>query len=563
MAASPEVRLKRFLHYGSELPVYNASRGLLTFTDKSCPSIPTLIEAGKDKEVGLQIVKAHSDGYAVRREALLYAMAICALNKKSDTLREMIYNGVKTVCAKAEDLFLFFVYLQELNNNKLNSGKGLRRLISDWYLKRDVMEFAEIVSKKRGYFHWSHVDLMKIAHIKTDDPAKQVVIAYAFKNGNNIKELKEKYKGVKEAAPVLQYLKVASEVRYSKDPKTVSRAIEANSLSLGHLPQHTKEILYSEEVWCSLLTGMPLEEMLDNLQYVSRHQMLRAVPRGQSKLLTRRYCDALGNTKTLAESNVHPARILIERSTYQLIAKEKIGLAAKLKHSAVVRKPPPPNEEIIEELGKLMDSAFKLLVPTGQRYVVGLDARILMFARRCWKNRYVNCADAAALLALSLVRCEREVTVGLYGGSQAPFKPVQLGTNESLDSLLAKMKAYQTDDASILAAMLAGGAAAAGAETGGAKVPLASQMLEWAETEGVVADVFVAIGESQLTTVNLNCQINKYRNAVNAPNAKLVHVHLNGPAKVADKSRGNGLLAIHGFDKNVPRVIEAFARGAF
>ncbi|RZF40442.1 hypothetical protein LSTR_LSTR013904 [Laodelphax striatellus] len=583
MAASPEVRLKRFLHYGSELPIYSASRGLLKFNEKSCPSINTLITAGKEKEVGLQIIKAHSDGYAVRREALLHAMALCALNKTSASLREMTYNAVRMVCAKPEDLFLFVNYLHDLNNNKIHSGNGLRRAISDWYLKKDVMEFAEIISKKRGYYRWTHVDLMRIAHIKSDDVARQVVIQYAFTG--NIKELKEKYKNVKEAQPVLQYLKVAADVRTSQDPVMVARAIQSNSLSMGHLPHHNKDILHSDEVWCALLLGMPLEEMLDRLQFVSRHQLLSGGRRGSARNLTRRYCDAISHAKALAESPVHPARLLIELSTYNLIAKEKISLATKLKHTAAVRKPPPINEQIAEELAKVMDSAFKLLVPTGQRYVVAVDTRSKMWAKRCWKNRYVSCADAAALLALSVARCERDVTVGFYAGPHSPFTVVNVVTADTtLTALVASMKKHQQDEAAASEPATASSTTTGGGSSGRAgagvedaldmkllaacladsvKTPIAAQMLDWAEQNKRSVDVFVALGDNQLSTTDLATKLNRYRSVMRLQNAKLVHVHLNGPAKNEAKSKGNGLLAVHGFDKNVPRVIEAFARGAF
>lgn len=51
-------------------------------------------------------------------------------------------------------------------------GSGCRKVIKEWYLKKDVKTLAEIISKNKRFHGWSHKDVIKLIHLKTDEPGK-------------------------------------------------------------------------------------------------------------------------------------------------------------------------------------------------------------------------------------------------------------------------------------------------------------------------------------------------------------------------------------------------------
>jgi hypothetical protein len=48
-------------------------------------------------------------------------------------------------------------------------GRGWRRVVTDWYLKKEPMELSECVTKFRGQYGWKHRDIIRLAHPKSSD----------------------------------------------------------------------------------------------------------------------------------------------------------------------------------------------------------------------------------------------------------------------------------------------------------------------------------------------------------------------------------------------------------
>lgn len=46
-------------------------------------------------------------------------------------------------------------------------GRGWRRVVSDWYLKKEPMEMSECVTKFRGRYGWTHRDIVRLCHLKS------------------------------------------------------------------------------------------------------------------------------------------------------------------------------------------------------------------------------------------------------------------------------------------------------------------------------------------------------------------------------------------------------------
>lgn len=59
------------------------------------------------------------------------------------------------------------------------AGHGWKRAVLDWYLSKDALKLAEIVTKHRRHFKFSHKDLFKLTHIKSSDPGMYPEILFA------------------------------------------------------------------------------------------------------------------------------------------------------------------------------------------------------------------------------------------------------------------------------------------------------------------------------------------------------------------------------------------------
>ncbi|XP_075226845.1 RNA-binding protein RO60-like isoform X2 [Lycorma delicatula] len=532
IAAPAEIRLKRFLHYGNEEAVYIPGHKQLKV--EKLKSIEALVHKGKAADAVNIILKAHAGGYFAQREAVIFALAVCAKQKLSVPLKEAAYSAVKKICITSQDLFLFIKYLHDLGD-KTNTGHGWKRAINDWYLSKETMELAEIVTKHRSHFQYTHKDIFKLSHIKTEDIGKRTVIMYVMRG---LQEAVKQFSNEKDAQAVLTYLQAVEDFKHTTDVNVAARLIDSHTLTLEYVNTH-EGLLKTREIWLSLIPTMTPNKLLDCLQTLS----IRGLLKGNTPLV-RRYYDALNNPTAVVESGIQPARVFIELRTYELSAKEKVALAVKLNREWATKKSaaaPKTNPIIVDAIHKLFKSSFKMLVPTGLRYLVAMDGRDKLWVNRCWHSRYVTLGEAAVLVALNLISAERDVVFGSFVAPQSHFSPISIAKESSIMELTSKVKAR------------------------GVSVvpPLVHSVFSWAEANKKLIDVFIILGDNTLQVDRVGSELMRYRRTMQLPNTKIITCSLNGPCKRSREVQGNGQLCIFGFDEHTPRVIEGFSRGAF
>lgn len=161
----PELKLKRFLYLCSERSTYTASkRNNYDFCQlNQVPSISELVSADKSKSI-IELVKSvNKDPLCVRRETLLFVLAVCARTCENVDLKNKAYDTVLNVCNSTQELFLFIKFAHSLNKN---FSHGLRRILRDYYLKREPAELANVITHCNSYYGWSHKDLINMVHLK-------------------------------------------------------------------------------------------------------------------------------------------------------------------------------------------------------------------------------------------------------------------------------------------------------------------------------------------------------------------------------------------------------------
>lgn len=189
-------------------------------------------------------------------------------------------------------------------------GSGCRQVIKDWYLKKDVKILVELISKRKRYHGWSHKDVIKLIHLKTEEPARAVIIKYAL---YGIKVAKKDYGDNPEAADILHYIQVIEDFKHLTDEQQAARLIETLYLTMDYVPAH---LLKSREVWSSLVSNLPLKELITSLERIGYLGFLK-----QNSPLVTKVLDAISNEKSVAESHLHPAQVFIALRNYEMSSK--------------------------------------------------------------------------------------------------------------------------------------------------------------------------------------------------------------------------------------------------
>lgn len=166
LVVTEEVRLRRFLCYGSDSATYRArEQRNLCLERVSC--LTELLEAGRGCEA-VQAVRSMSLRGGVRSsDPALFSLAV--ISEHTDTgAKRAAYGALKEVCTSPSQLFSFVQYKKELSAGGQRGmwGRALRRAVTDWYNTQDALRLAHDVTKCKRKGGWSHRDLFRLAHLK-------------------------------------------------------------------------------------------------------------------------------------------------------------------------------------------------------------------------------------------------------------------------------------------------------------------------------------------------------------------------------------------------------------
>lgn len=167
---SIELKIKRFIYLSSENALYSASnRTENNFNLENVPSVLELINAKKEATVLRMIETANTDPLCVKREALLFVLAVLARNAKTDENKSKAYDAVLKICKTTQEFFLFVRLINSLHKN---FAHGMKRVIHNYYAKADPAELKDIFVNFGSYYGWKHRDLMKLTHLKPLNPGR-------------------------------------------------------------------------------------------------------------------------------------------------------------------------------------------------------------------------------------------------------------------------------------------------------------------------------------------------------------------------------------------------------
>ncbi|XP_017880741.1 60 kDa SS-A/Ro ribonucleoprotein-like [Ceratina calcarata] len=539
----PEVRLSRFLYVGKEYPDYQPGNWFVHnyYLAKNVPSIEELAENTEKQLLPVQIIiKAFETNLVPNPETLVFALAVCCRQMKSESLRHEAYAALNKICASPQHFILFIKFASQISKQKeLDAaggskhgwGQGLRKAANNWYLSKTPIELAECVTRYKGRYGWKHKDIVKLSHPVATDPGLEIILKYVV---HGLKEAKEKGTSNEDrsVAEVLEYIERVEDFKRCTDEVRAAGLLETYGLTLDHVPGH---LLKSKEVWNALIPSMNLVLLLTNLQRIHNLELLRPNSPTVSKIV-----DQFTSTESIAQDKVHPALVLVTIRDYENSGKPLTYEKRKIKEQfeKPLPVPPKPNSKIIDALYKMLNLSFNNVQPTGLRYMVTINMNKVMLETHCWRSGNVNGAEAGCMIALALLRSEKHVTVATF--KNVGIHTVNIDKTASFGQAMRRLQQMPVGNVNL------------------------SKPMAWAAHQNNKYDVFVNVVDQIFEKSDTSEEaLQTYKTKLKLPNTKLINCAVCSSSTYRKEKTNKSILLINGFDASVPVVVQAFAKSLF
>jgi len=521
-------RLDRFLIMGSDKGSYYVNESKLVRDNAKCVDRCLKEDGARAVEA---IVTVSTDGRAAKNDYAIFALALAAAYNSGDgepsasdiATRKLALDSLSKVCRIGTHLFQFSQYVSALRG----WGPGLRNAVAAWYtdmplgkLSYQVIKYPQRTTEEgQKNSSWSHRDVLRKSHPKTDDKNREKLFKYVVNKGF----------GDKLPTRINKDLNILVGTEKAKRATSASEVVEL--ISKYNLPHEVipKELQGDNTVWKALLPGMPMNATIRNLGRMTANGLLSPLSDETGIVV-----DRLGDSEYIKKSRIHPINVLAAMKTYS----SGQGFRGSLTWN--------PNQSIVDALDGAFYESFKNVDPTGKRYMLAIDCSGSMMSP-CMGMSQISNMEAAAVMAMATMKAEKNTHITGFscgsGGGYRRFggsgiKPLEISPRMRLDSVVRTMSGFNW---------------------GGTDCAL--PMIHALEQK-LNVDVFCVYtdNETYAGSIHPHQALRDYRKKIN-PEAKLVVL---GTAQtefsIADPNDA-GMLDIAGFDSAAPALISQFARG--
>jgi len=501
----PWKQLDRFLILGCAGGSYYAGEREMTVENAGVVTACAQLDPARTVS---RIVAVSDGGLAPKNDPAVFALALCTTVSGA---APAAYAAVPRVCRIGTHLFQFAAACNAVRG----WGRGLRRAVANWYTSRTDGDLAYQAVKYQQRNGWSHRDLLRLAHPKKNTPVLRWMTGADVAARDVLRRTSAGGvgRGYDATGELPALIRAFDSLKGCTDPKIAAAVIRTYNLPRECVPT---ELLKDAGVWDALLERMPLHAMVRNLGNMTKVGLLAPLSDA-----ARRVQAALGDGEKIAKARLHPLSILTALRTYSA------GHGLKGGGTWV------PVQSVVDALDGAYYAAFDAVVPTGKRWLFGLDVSGSM-GTPC-AGTPLTCAEGAAALAMTAVRTEPYT---FTGGFCNVFTPLQFGARSRLNEVLAETRKHNfgTTDC--------------------------SQPMEYALTRKIQVDVFVVITDNETYAGARHPvqALQAYRNATGIA-AKLIVIGMTATGfTIADPS-DEGMLDVCGFSTDVPAVMSEFVRG--
>ncbi|MCB1680774.1 MAG: TROVE domain-containing protein [Alphaproteobacteria bacterium] len=491
-------RLARFLILGSEGGTYYIAEKPLTV--ENAKSVIDCIEEDGIKVVQT-VVEISTQGRAPKNDPALFVLAMAAGLGDEDT-RKAAMAALPKVARTGTHLLHFADYVEGFRG----WGRGLRRAIGNWYTGMDSERLSLQLVKYKQRDGWSHRDLLRLAHPKTEEADKRALLGWTVQPENAER--------VAEAAEKFRLIDGMVRLQKTQDVKEAAETIRTFSLPREVVPT---ELLNEQEIWNALLVDMPMTAMIRNLAKMTSIGLLATGSDAADYI-----ADTIRNPAVIRKARVHPLTLLLAQKTYA----SGRGLKGSLSWAPVA--------SVIDALDDAFYASFKNVEPTGARIMLALDISGSMSQPIAGSSIYAS--EASAAMALVTVATEKNVHVAGFAES---LIPLPISSRQRLDDVTRTIRNYTFGPTDCAQPML------------------------YALEKGLKIDAFVIYTDSETWFGQIHPAeaLRRYREKTGIP-AKLIVVGMTSNGfSIADPNDA-GMMDVVGFDSAAPGVIADFIRGA-
>lgn len=498
------MRLQRFLILGSEGGTFYADERKVTVD-----SAGAVLECAKvDPDRTVKMIRDISvEGRAPKNQPAIFALALLAAQGGDIAARALAI--VSDVCRIGTHLFDFVRTIDELRG----WPRSVRRAVADWYAD-DADRVAYDLVKYQQRDGMSHRDVLRLSHPKPATPEMAAAFAWAAQHPNDAKPPEGwVVRRPVELAKCPAIIQAFEEIKRVTKPKDAARLIAKHNLPRECVPT---ELLNDASVWEALLEKMPITAMVRNLGKMTAVGLLKPLS-SASKLV----CERLRDTKCHGKPPLHPMAFLIASRVYAIGR----GVKGSLTWS--------PDPAITAALDDAFYLSFGNVVPTGKRFMVGLDISGSMGSSV--NGSVLSCREAGAALAMLALRTEPQTYVHGFGSG---FVDLQLNAKMDLAAVVRKISGLPFATTNCAVPML------------------------HATQNKLDVDVFVVITDNETYAGHIHPSqaLQEYRKKTGIPAKLAVWGMATNEFSIADPSDA-GMLDIVGFDTAAPEVLADFARG--
>lgn len=495
-------RLDRFLILGSEGGSYYASERKLTLDNAE--AVKRCISSDGERVVR-RVMEVSVGGRAPKNDPAILVLALAA-KMGNEVTRKAAHNVVSEVCRTGTHIMQFAEAIQAFGG----WGRGTKRAVANWYLKKTPESLAYQVAKYQNRNGWSNRDLLRLAHPKTKDPLKNNIFKWAL--GQNETELSGLLEGVEK-------------VKKAVCSNDVVKLIMQCGLAREMIPT---EFLTSADVWAALLHKMPMTAMIRNLPTMTKVGLLTPTSISTGVVKKR-----LGDGDGLSKSRIHPLSVLIALKTYQS------------GHSVRGSSTWSPISQITDTLDGAFYKSFGNVEPTGKRTLLALDVSGSME----WSeiNGMPGITPRIGSAALAMVTAAVEPSYDVVGFTADRRSRI----DDGLTRLDISPKRRLDDNIKTISELPFGGTDC-------------SLPMTWALKNNLEFDTFVVYTDNETWAgkIHPSQALAKYRQKTGIP-AKLVVVGMvSNEFTIADPN-DPGMMDVVGFDTATPNLISGFSSGLF
>ena len=490
-------RLERFLILGTEGGTYYCSEQKLT--KENAKSIFALIKTDGIKVVE-KVLEVSEQGRSYKNDPALFVLAMCAGATDPKT-RKKALEVLPRIARIGTHLFHFAEYVQGFRG----WGKALCKGFANWYDSKELDKVAFQIVKYRQRDGWTHKDIFRKAHPKTDDGDRNNLYKYIVGKCDKIDELPAIIKGYELARDYVD----------TSDKEGVKHLVDI--IKEYNLPRECipTEMLNEVDVWKALFPKMPLNALIRNLGKMSNVGLIKPLSD-----ITKDIVAKLGDKDYLKKSRVHPMQILAAVLTY------KSGHGAK---GSLTWTPVP---QIVEALDKAFYLTFDNVEPTGKNIMLALDVSGSM----TWRDMMgiPGLTPNVASAALSLITANVEPNYFVFAFADG-FRPLNIHKGMTLQEAINET---------------------CGISFGATDCSLP---MRYAIQERLDVDAFVIYTDSETYAgyTHPSQSLKEYRKMSNRP-AKLVCVGMEAnDSSIADPDDA-GMLDICGFNTSIPTILSDF-----